>query len=456
MLQGDKAADSVESYFAMRKVSLGKDEQGRTRLCLNDKFLFQVGVLDQGYWPDGIYTAPTDEALKFDLEATKKLGFNLSRKHAKVEPARWYYWTDKLGVLVWQDMPQMYGKEDELTDKAKAQFKVEWRRIIAQLYNVPSIVAWTTFNEGWGQHDTPQIVALTKELDPTRLVNNASGWTDKKVGDLNDTHAYPGPWTELPEPNRAAVNGEFGGITMSVDDHRWLANKKVFGYGAVLNDNRAVTKRYQDLLKNAYRLRDERGLSAVVYTQITDVEQEINGLLTYDRAVTKPDVNIIAAANRGQFPALAPNPHPDPLPTSEEEPQTWKYTTLKPADNTWTTPGFVDASWQTGAAVFGHDMDGVSTQWTTGDIWIRREFNLPTGLPAKLQFSIKHDEDAEVYLNGVLAGSVRGYNTRYDPLAMSPAGRAALKAGERNVIAVHCHQTTGGQGIDVGIIEGGP
>ena len=319
----------------MRKVSLGKDDKGRNRLFLNNRFVFQVGVLDQGYWPDGLYTAPTDEALRFDLEAVKKLGFNLDRKHAKVEPERWYYWADKLGVLVWQDMPQMFGKEDQLTEAAKAQFKMEWRRILAQLYNTPSIAVWTTFNEGWGQHDTPEIVALTKQLDPTRLVNDASGWTDKGVGDIHDTHAYPGPWCEPPEGSRASVNGEFGGITMSVVDHRWLANKKVFGYGTVLKDNRMVTKRYQGLLKNAYRLRDERGMSAIVYTQLTDVEQEINGLLTCDRAVTKPNVDLITAANHGQFPALPPDPHPAPLPTSEDEPQTWHYTTANPR----VTPG---------------------------------------------------------------------------------------------------------------------
>ena len=456
LMQEDKAADAVDSYFAMRKVSLGKDDQGRTRLMLNNQFVFQVGVLDQGYWPDGIYTAPTDEALRYDIEAMKALGFNLSRKHAKVEPARWYYWTDKLGLLVWQDMPQMFGKEDELTEVARAEFAAEWRRIVAQLYNVPSIVVWTTFNEGWGQHDTAQIVDLTRELDPTRLVNSASGWTDKGVGDLHDTHAYPGPWAELPEPTRAAVNGEFGGVTMSVDGHRWLeTGTKVFGYGTVLKDNRIVTKRYQALLKNAYRLKDERGMSAVVYTQLTDVEQEINGLLTYDRAVIKPDVNLIAAANRGEFPTLPPNPYPDLLPTSEEEPQKWRYTTAKPDGNAWTAPEFSDAAWKTGAGVFGHDMDGVSTQWTTSDIWLRREFDLPEGVPSKLEFSIKHDEDAEVYLNGVLAGTVHGYNKKYDPLPIHSTARAALKPGGRNVIAVHCHQTVSAQGIDVGIVAGG-
>ena len=451
LAQGGRPGDSVGSYFAMRKISLGKDEQGRTRLFLNNKFFFEVGALDQGYWPDGIYTAPTDDALRFDIEAAKRFGMNLLRKHAKVEPARWYYWTDKLGMLVWQDMPQMYGGENVLTDEVKQQFNTEWQRIIAEHYNSPSIVVWTTFNEGWGQHDTAQVVAFTKQLDPSRLVNNASGWTDKQVGDIADTHAYPGPWSGKPEATRAAVNGEFGGVTMNVPEHRWVNNAGVMGYGATLQSSWLATKHYQNLLKAAYHLRDDQGTSAVVYTQITDVEQEINGLLTYDRAVVKLDQAIVAAANQGRFLLMPPNPNPDLVPTSQDEPINWHYTTTKPADN-WFTPTFDDAAWQTGSAVFGHDAPGVRTQWTTDDIWIRRTFNLPAVIPAKLVFLAQHDEDAEIYVNGVLAATVTGFTGEYAQLPMNEAGRAALKPGQ-NVLAVHCHQTVGGQAIDVGITQ---
>ncbi len=307
LIQNGQPVDRVGSYAAMRKISLGKDSQGRTRIFLNNQFLFQTGPLDQGYWPDGIYTAPTDEALRSDIEMTKKLGFNTIRKHAKVEPARWYYWTDKLGVLVWQDMPQMFAARDgTLSATATQQFETEWRHLLAEFYNSPSIVVWTTFNEGWGQHDTEKIVALTKELDPTRLVNNASGWTDKKVGDLYDVHAYPGPGTPQPEEKRAAVNGEFGGVTMNVPGHRW--NQSTFGYGSVLDSSWQATQHYQNLLKAAHHLGEDLGVSAFIYTQLTDVEQEINGLLTYDRAVVKLDPTIVAAANRGEFPPLPPNP----------------------------------------------------------------------------------------------------------------------------------------------------
>ena len=319
----------------------------------------------------------------------------------------------------------------------------------ARIYNHPSIIVWTIFNEGWGQHDTEQIVALTKQLDPTRLVNNASGWTDKGVGDIHDTHAYPGPWSEMPEPTRAAVNGEFGGVTLRVPGHMWTTD--VFGYGATLRGSWTATRNYQNLLKNAYGLRDDRGTSAVVYTQITDVEQESNGIMTYDRSVVKMDPAIVAAANQGRFLPLPPNPNPDLVPTSEEEPHTWSYTTAKPADD-WTQAGFDASSWKTGPAPFGHEVGNVRTPWTDtpGDIWLRREVTLPDAIPDKLVVLARHDEDVEVYVNGVLAAGQAGYNADYVKLPMSDAARAALHPG-KNVIAVHCRQTVGAQVIDVGI-----
>ena len=444
-------ADRVGSYAALRKASLGRDARGRRRLFLNNKFVFQVGVLDQGYWPDGIYTAPTDRALRYDIEAAKRLGWNLLRKHAKVEPARWYYHADKLGMLVWQDMPQMYGGENgALSGSAKAQFEAEWREIIAENYNAPSIVVWTTFNEGMGQHDTERIVSLTRRLDPTRLVNNASGWVDKRVGDMHDSHVYPGPGSNEPEAARAAVNGEFGGITYDAG-HRWVNDAAVMGYGATLRSGWLATKRYQNLMRSAFALRDARGTSAVVYTQLTDVEQEINGVLTYDRAVVKLDPEIVRAANRGRFLPLPPNPNPntDLVPTSEDEPLTWRYTTERPGPD-WFLPDFDDARWRTGPAPFGKDAGNVRTPWTTSDLWIRRSFTLSGEIPARLNLLILHDEDAEVYVNGVPAASVTGHTGEYKTVPMSEAARAALKPG-RNTLAVHVRQTVGGQSIDVGI-----
>ncbi len=448
--QHGKSVDSVDSYFAMRKISLGRDAQNRTRLFLNNRFLLQVGALDQGYWPDGIYTAPTDAALKYDIQVAKRLGWNMLRKHAKVEPARWYYHADTLGMLVWQDMPQMFGGQNgALSPQARAQFDVEWKRIIAQNINAPSIVVWTTFNEGWGQHETERVVALTRHLDPTRLVNNASGWTDENVGDMHDTHDYPGPGSHEPEAHRAAVNGEFGGVTLDVPDHRWLNNASVMGYGATLKSSRVATKRFQGLMKKAYALKDTRGTSAFVYTQLTDVEQEINGALTYDRALIKMDANIVAAANRGRFLPLPPNPNHDLVPTSEDAPLNWNYTFDKPSDN-WAAPDFDAANWKLGAAPFGRDTEGVRTAWTSPDIWIRRDFTLPASIPAKLNVLVKHDEDTEIYINGVLAATAAGYTGDYASIAMSNAARATLREG-KNTFAVHVHQTIGGQGIDIGL-----
>ncbi len=458
-----KSGDSVRSYFALRKVSLGKDAQGRTRILLNNKFVFQVGALDQGYWPDGIYTAPTNEALKSDIVAAKGFGFNLLRKHAKVEPERWYYWADTLGMLVWQDVPQAFG--DHLSGIAKAQWQAEMTREIAAFSNHPSIIVWTLFNEGWGQHDTDTLTALARRLDPTRLLNSASGGynqivngtmsqfrlpTPPGLGDINDTHTYPDPTTEPSDPSRALVCGEFGGISLRVPGHDW--NAENFGYGAVMRSGWQLTARYQALLKEARALRDTPGASAVVYTQIADVEDETNGLLTYDRAIVKPLAGIIAAANHGEFLPLPPHPASrDLVPTSEDTAQTWSYTTAKPAED-WTKPAFDASAWKTGQAPFGQGLDNVRTPWidTPGDIYLRRTVTLPADIPASLDVLARHDEDVEVYINGILAASAQGYTNDYARLPISKEARAALHPGQ-NVLAVHCRQTLGGQVVDVGL-----
>ncbi len=443
--------DVVDGYFALRKVSLGKDEQGRTRILLNNKFVFERGVLDQGYWPDGIYTAPTDAALRSDIDMTKKLGFNLSRKHAKVEPDRWYYWCDTLGLLVWQDMPQTFNAK--LPPAAAKQFEIELRQLVTGLHNHPSIVAWTTFNEGWGEHDVADLVGVVKQMDPTRLVNDASGWDDVKgVGDIRDTHHYPTPRCEPPEPTRASVCGEFGGLGMVVPGHMWT--EKAWGYQGLSSDPWHLTRHYQQLMEQAYHLRDDRGMSAFVYTQLTDVETESNGLMTYDRAVVKPDEAIAAAATAGSFPPLPPNPHPELVPTSTDEPLRWRYTTEKPP-GAWVNPDFDDGKWKQGRAGFGRGVGGVNTEWTTDDLWLRRSVDLPADVPEDLDVVTFHDEDVQVYVNGVLAAEAAGYTTGYVHLPMTAAGRAAVKPGAANVIAVHCHQTVGGQFIDVGIVAAG-
>jgi hypothetical protein len=448
-----RALDTVTSYFGLRDVSLGKNKGGVTRLLLNGKPYFQVGPLDQGFWPDGLYTAPTDEALKYDIEMTKKLGFNMIRKHVKVEPARWYYWCDKLGLLVWQDMPSgdkgVAPGKGEITRSAESakQFEHELTRMIDGLRNHPCIVLWVPFNEGWGQYDTRRIAEKVRHLDRSRLVNNASGWNDMKCGDVHDIHVYPGPGCPPPEKDRAAVLGEFGGLGLKVDGHTWT--KETWGYRGA-RDRADLTRRYEKLLREVWRLKEKPGLSASVYTQTTDVETEANGLLTYDRAVLKVDLARVAAVNRGDF-SRVPKLR-TVVPSSQEVAQTWRYTLEKPAAD-WLEPGFEAGGWKEGKGGFGtKGTPGavVRTEWKTNDIWIRREFTLKE-VPEQLLLWMHHDEDAEVYLNGVLAAKVKGFITAYEEFPIAPVALKALKPG-RNVIAVHCKQTTGGQYIDVGLV----
>jgi len=296
-----KVLDKVDGYFAMRKISLGEDQNGIKRMLLNDKFVFQYGPLDQGWWPDGLYTAPTDEALKFDIEKTKELGFNMIRKHVKVEPARWYYYCDKLGMLVWQDMPSgdmgnrwesrpgIIGKgtSKERTPESEAIFKAEWKAIMDANYNFPSIVVWVPFNEAWGQFETEEIVNWTMAYDPSRLVNTASGGNFHAVGHIIDLHNYPEP--VMPDPklfgrDRIVVLGEYGGLGLPLEGHTWQA-KDNWGY-QVFHSKEDLLEKYESFIDRFEPLIAE-GLSAAVYTQTTDVEVETNGLMTYDRKVIK-------------------------------------------------------------------------------------------------------------------------------------------------------------------------
>jgi len=292
-----KAIDQVKSYTAMRKYSIRKGQNGITRLQLNNKDYFQFGPLDQGWWPDGLYTAPTDEALVYDLKKTKDFGYNMVRKHVKVEPARWYTHCDQLGLIVWQDMPNggpspqwqarnyFNGREVIRSAASEANYRKEWKEIIDCLYSYPSIAVWVPFNEAWGQFKTPEIVAWTKEYDPSRLVNPASGGNHYTCGDILDLHHYPGPNMFLYDPRRATVLGEYGGIGLVVEGNTWVNDKKNWGY-VKFNTSDEVTNEYIKYGKHLLEL-IRKGFSAAVYTQTTDVEGEINGLMTYDRKVIK-------------------------------------------------------------------------------------------------------------------------------------------------------------------------
>jgi len=443
-----KTLDSVDGYFGMRKIEIGKDEKGLTRMLLNGKFVMQVGPLDQGWWPDGLYIAPTDAAFKYDVEITRRLGFNMTRKHVKIEPERWYYWCDRLGLLVWQDMPSGNNK----TPESQKQFEKELVAMVEAFRNHPSIIMWVVFNEGWGQHDTERYCQVVKEVDPARLVSNASGWADKKCGDILDVHSYPNPKGARPEPTRAAVQGEFGGLGLAVPGHTW--KKEHWGYRGMA-DAEELSAGYERVLRTIYEMKDSMGLSGAIYTQITDVEVECNGLLTYDRAVIKPDLERVAAANRGDFSKVPPPPIVKTVvPTSEQQAQPWRYTFTDPGAG-WFNRDFDDSGWKTGPGGFGtRDTPGavVGTVWNTPDIWLRREVTIPEGEFPRLALRIHHDEDAQVYINGVKAADLKNYLTEYEVRPINDKGRAALKAGKA-VLAVHCKQTRGGQFIDLGLVD---
>jgi beta-galactosidase/beta-glucuronidase len=304
---GSNELDRVDSYFAMRKISMARDENGIVRMQLNNKNLFQYGTLDQGWWPDGLYTAPSDEALKYDIVKTKDHGFNMIRKHVKVEPARWYTHCDRIGMLVWQDMPNgdkgpewqrkeyFDGTEFVRSERSEQIFRTEWEAIMDFLDPHPSIVVWVPFNERWGQFKTKEIAEWTKKYDPTRLVNPASGGNHYPLGDILDLHNYPNPDLYLYDGQRATVLGEYGGIGMAQEGHLWATDRN-WGY-VQFKTSEAVTDEYVKFAKQLKKL-VKAGFSAAIYTQTTDVEGEVNGLMTYDRKVIKLDEERVREINR--------------------------------------------------------------------------------------------------------------------------------------------------------------
>lgn len=308
LLRGGKPVDRVGSYAAMRKNSTVRGKEGFLRLQLNDRECFQFGPLDQGWWPDGLYTAPTDEALVYDIVKTKELGFNMIRKHVKVEPERWYWHCDRLGILVWQDMPNggpspewqnnryFNGAEAERTARSEEQFRREWKEIIDQLYNHPSVVMWVPFNEAWGQFKTAEIARWTKDYDPTRIVNAASGGNFyPDAGEVLDIHSYPHPRFYLFDIGRVNVIGEYGGIGLPLEGHLWQPDRN-WGYVRFKNAGEVTDEyiRYAEMLERLI----PTGCSGAVYTQTTDVEIEVNGLMTYDRKRMKVDERRLREVNR--------------------------------------------------------------------------------------------------------------------------------------------------------------
>jgi beta-galactosidase/beta-glucuronidase len=311
------AVDTVDSYFAMRKSSLGPGKiAGQPQLLLNNKPVFQNGTLDQGWWPDGLLTPPSEEAIRWEIDYLKRAGFNMLRKHIKVEPAQYYYEADRMGILIWQDMPS--GEEDESLDQfvrpssqAEAvmpqettnEFEYELTRMIADLRNHPSIVTWVVNNEGWGQYASTRLAKMVHDLDPSRVVNKVSGWLDTgdAGSDIYDIHTYEDvPRVPTAQQHRAVVIGEYGGIGLPIPGHLWFAEKRNWGYQTA-TDQKDYAARYNRKLAEVIRQARDLGLSAAVYTQTTDVEGEVNGLLTYDREVSKLPVEQFARIHAPLF-----------------------------------------------------------------------------------------------------------------------------------------------------------
>lgn len=459
VVSGGTTNDSVSSYFGMRKIAVNTSN-GIPQIYLNNQLIFGMGPLDQGYWPDGIYTAPTDEALKFDIQEIKALGFNTIRKHEKVERQRWYYWADTVGLMVWQDMPTCNSYTGNPTPPAvdPLQFIAELTALVTNHWNSPSIIMWDIFNEGQGeagsangvgQTNTAYLTGLVKALDPSRLVNQASGGSYFGVGDVLDNHSYPAPGDPT-STTQAAVDGEFGGIGYLDPGHMWNPAQAFVGYvtaPSIYDYGPLYAPFIEDLI--SYKA---GGLNAGIYTQITDVENECDGLLTYDR-ILKADPAEMSTSNQkaitGQISVTTT------LPTSQNQGRVWQYTTnTNTAATDWYATDFNDSSWSSGLAPFGQGDPGVVTPWTTDNIWIRQEFavgSIPPAELSKLAFYVFHDEGCEIYLNGVLAASATGYTTSYVWLPMNQAGQAALIQNGTNLIAIHCLQTVGGEEIDAGI-----
>jgi hypothetical protein len=447
----------------MRKTSLGPDEHGRTRLLLNNKPYFQLGPLDQGWWPDGLYTAPTDEALRFDIEYTKKIGLNLIRKHVKVEPARWYYHCDKLGMLVWQDMPngnlqpnqpnnlrvEAGGPDAVRPADSAAQFEAELKELIEALRVYPSIIAWVPFNEGWGQYDTARVAQMVRQLDPSRIVNAVSGWTDRNVGDMHDVHHYPGPALEPAGKSRVAVLGEFGGISMPVEGHLWATDRN-WGY-ATKQKAADLLDYYRSLFQNMRGLLGQ-GMSAAIYTQTTDVESEVNGYLTYDRAVEKFDAAALRKLHAQMY-ELAP-PARTIMPDARESKAPWRYVFSDPGAG-WQQPGFNDTAWPQGPGAFLSGPRGLfpaGTAWAEPVIWLRKTFEVKS-VPRDLFLALINGfTEGEVFLNGsrVLemkdVRPARRHHTHFDISEHAKLLRPGI-----NVIAIRASHKPAARAIDAGL-----
>ena len=462
--------DTVQSYVGLRETSFAPDSNGNLRFTLNGKPYFHWATLDQGWWPDGLLTPPSDAAMASDIIFLKAAGFNTIRKHIKVEPRRYYTYCDRIGMLMWQD--QVSNCQDDNQPRwtflnpnpatktwpkeAHAQYMKELKLMIDTLYSHPCIVQWVPFNERWGQHQSMEVGKWVTEYDPTRQVNICSGGNWHPVGHIVDNHAYPHPGFpfELGKGGRfdgyVKVVGEFGGHGFPVEGHLWNPGMRNWGYGGLPKNQDEWKQRYATSINIMCGLK-MRGIAGAVYTQTTDVEGEINGLLTYDR-VEKIDVAWLRKLSDMLLKTPDDAKMTTVLPTTNEKTVTWKYTLTEPGRN-WMTPGFNDSAWESAKAGFGTKgtpNTTVNTTWNTNNIWLRKSFNISEAIEGTVVLNIYHDEDAIVYLNGKEIADLAGYTSNYTSIILDDEAKAAFRAGE-NTIAIHCKQSEGGQFIDAGI-----
>ena len=473
--------DRVRGYFGMRSFELKKDPNGVLRFFLNGKATFVNGTLDQGWWPDGFLTPPSEEAMKFDIQLLKNFGYNAMRKHIKVEPRRYYALCDRLGIMVLQDLPSGFNE----VQNRYAFSRYELKGMIDHLYNHPCVVMWIPYNEGWGQPDaakTRDTLLWTMRYDPTRLVDGPSGCSDYEGGQLwpkggrirtehlrfgapaaghaVDMHDYSAsPSMYEPNPYRASFLGEYGGCSYKVPGHRWQEDGKEFSYGGS-SDLKALESRYVGLMDKIATMA-MKGLAGAIYTQTTDVENELNGLVTYDRKVVKFDAAALRAAHRKIYEAAAESlmkRHTvKAFPKEDANPNAWAYAMETPAGN-WKDAGYDDSAWKRSAGGIGSEnirqakRDAkVSTVWTTQKLYLRRHFTAPSQVPALAMAEIFHDEDAVIYLNGIEIKRLSGYTVDYS-LTMLEIGkvRSAIRPGD-NVLAVEVKDTCGGRYFDMSL-----
>lgn len=454
--------DAVDGYFGMRKIDRGMVD-GHPCFMLNNKPVFQFGFLDQGWWPDGLLTPPSEEAMKFDLDMTKAFGMNMIRKHIKIEPARWYYWCDKMGLMVWQDMPSggslgCIGSKNTI----RQNFYNECANIVKSLKNHPSILTWVVFNEGWGQDGnisdiyTRAGVENVQRLDKSRLVNAASGWMDFGMGDIIDCHTYPDPMLHTtPFNDRVAASGEYGGVTLKVEGHVW--GKSGVNY-ATAENSEELTQRFNDLTGKIQGFQKE-GIWGAVYTQTTDIEEELNGLITYDRKVVKVNDRQMASIRKEIESTIHTRIRTLLNASDVSDKEEWAYTTTKPADG-WMRPDYNDNSWKRGTGGFGAvnpPNTFIRTEWNTADIYLRRSFrtgNLSQSEIDNIKLWIYYDDDCEVYINGVKAFEAKRWISKYAIKVITEEAKNTIKANSDNVMAIHVHQNEGGQYIDAGLVTG--